>query len=190
MTKKAAGEFAAKVTVQQASGEFVSPAAARGTVADLGVEWLGRQAHLKPSAYRVVESAWRLHVKPVWGYTAVKDIRKTQVQQWVVDLGAGRGPALGESPRKPLGATGVIRAYGVLASILDDAVDDRRILTNPARGVNLPRKVKKPHVYLNHAQAHDLAGASKYPALVLLLAYCGLRWGEASALRVKRQRCG
>lgn len=48
-----------------------------------------------------------------------------------------------------------------------------------------PRKVKKPHVYLSHDQVHELAGASKYPTLVLVLAYCGLRWGEATGLRVK-----
>ncbi|WP_343212860.1 site-specific integrase [Arthrobacter sp. H20] len=79
----------------------------------------------------------------------------------------------------------MIRAYGVLASILDEAVADRRILTNPARGVNLPRKVKKQHVYLSHEQIHRLAEESKYPTLVLVLAYCGIRWGEAAALRVK-----
>ena len=52
-------------------------------------------------------------------------------------------------------------------------------MSNAARGVSLPRKVKKPHVYLSHDQVHELAAASKYP--VLVLAYCGLRWGEATA---------
>lgn len=84
------------------------------------------------------------------------------------------------------GASTVIRAYGVLASILDDAVKDRLILTNPARGVSLPRKVRKEHAYLTHQQVHALAEASgKYSTLVLLLAYSGLRWGEATGLRVK-----
>ncbi|MGC7152983.1 tyrosine-type recombinase/integrase [Paenarthrobacter ureafaciens] len=102
------------------------------------------------------------------------DVRRTEVQQWVADLGqAGKG------------ATTVIRAYGILAAILDDAVADRRALSNPARGVTLPRKTKKPHVYLSHEQVHSLASDSKYPALVLVLAYCGLRWGEATGLRVK-----
>jgi integrase len=87
--------------------------------------------------------------------------------------------------RKPKGATLVIRSYGVLAAVLDDPVSDRRTLSNPARGVSLPRKVKKPHVYLSHEQVHALAAASKYPGLVLVLAYCGIRWGEATGLRVK-----
>ena len=39
------------------------------------------------------------------------------------------------------GATVVIRAYGVLAGILDDAVKARRLASSPARGVeNLPGK--------------------------------------------------
>ncbi|WP_349307104.1 site-specific integrase [Arthrobacter sp. H35-D1] len=95
------------------------------------------------------------------------------------------GDAEAKPVRPPKGATTVVRAYGVLASILDGAVDDRRVLINPARGVNLPRKVKKPHVYLSHEQVHLLAAESKYETLILVLAYCGLRWGEAVALQVK-----
>jgi integrase len=79
----------------------------------------------------------------------------------------------------------VIRAYGILAAILDDAVSDRRAMSNPARGVSLPRKTRKPHIYLSHEQVHALAAASKHSTLVLVLAYCGLRWGEATGLRVK-----
>lgn len=41
------------------------------------------------------------------------------------------------------------------------------------------------HIYLSHEQVHLMASVSKYPALVLVLAYSGLRWGEAIGLRVK-----
>lgn len=37
-----------------------------------------------------------------------------------------------------------------------------------------------PPVYLSHDQVHELAAASKYPGLVLVLAYCGIRWGESN----------
>lgn len=66
-----------------------------------------------------------------------------------------------------------------------EKIGDRRLLSNPARGVTLPRKNKKPHIYLSHDEIHALAGESKYSTLILVLAYCGLRWGEAVALRVK-----
>jgi integrase len=80
----------------------------------------------------------------------------------------------------------VLRAYGVLAAILDVAAKDRRIISNPARGVKLPRPTKRPHAYLTHDQVSTLAlEANDKATLVLVLAYCGLRWGEAIGLRVK-----
>lgn len=182
-TKRDAELFLASVEVSKARGEFIDATAAKALIGQLGAEWLARQTHLKPSSYRPVESAWRNHVLPAWGSTAVADVRRTAVQQWVSEMSTGDKTA--EPPRKPKGATLIIRAYGVLAAIMDDAVSDRRALSNPARGVSLPRKVKKPHVYLSHEQVHALAEASKYPALVLVLAYCGIRWGEATGLRVK-----
>lgn len=182
-TKRDAELFLASVEVSKARGEFVDATAAKMVIGELGAAWLARQTHLKPSSLRPVESAWRNHVEPVWGSVAVADVRRTAVQQWVSEM--TQGDPHSTPPRKPKGATLVIRAYGVLAAILDDAVSDRRTLSNPARGVSLPRKVKKPHVYLTHEQVHALAAASKYPALVLTLAYCGLRWGEATGLRVK-----
>lgn len=69
--------------------------------------------------------------------------------------------------------------------ILDVALRDRRIASNPARGVKLPRKVSKSRAYLTHQQVADLARESSHPELVVLLAYTGLRWGEATGLRVK-----
>jgi integrase len=182
-TKRDAELFLASVEVSKARGEFIDATEAKALIGPLGDAWLARQTHLKPSSYRPVESAWRNHVLPAWGHVAVADVRKTAVQQWISEMTVGDAEAL--PPRKPKGATLVIRAYGVLAAILDDAVSDRRTLSNPARGVTLPRKLKKPHIYLSHEQVHALAAASKYPALVLVLAYCGLRWGEATGLRVK-----
>ena len=75
----------------------------------------------------------------------------------------------------------------MLAGILDDAVKSRRLASNPARGVeNLPHKSAKRRVYLSADDVGRLAHESgENRVLVLLLAYCGLRWGEAIALRVR-----
>ena len=73
-----------------------------------------------------------------------------------------------------------------MAGILDVAVHDRRILTNPARGINLPRKLKKEHRYLTHAEVGRLAeNSGKHRFLVYVFTYTGLRWGEALGLRVR-----
>jgi integrase len=69
--------------------------------------------------------------------------------------------------------------------MLHAAVKDGRLPRNPAIGVDLPRLTSKKRRYLRHDQLHALATATgRYRVLVLTLGYCGLRWGEASALRV------
>ena len=192
-TKRDASAFAATVEVSKLRGEYVSPADARATVGELGPSWLDRQrGHLKPSAYRPLEVAWRLRVEPRWGEVKLSDIRPTEVQAWVTQLGLDVTDNSGTVTTKGLGATVIIRTFGVLASILDDAVRDRLIVANPARGVTkgkgtkLPRKTRKRNVYLTHEQIDTLANAAApYSALVFVLAYCGLRWGEATGLRVR-----
>jgi len=176
-TKRDAELFLASVEVAKARGEFLDARASRSTISALGAEWLANQHHLKPSSLRPVEIAWRLHVEPKWGSRPVGEIRHSEVQNWVTAFTKGDG--------KPRSATTVLRAYGVLAGILDTAVMDRRIPSNPARGVNLPRKLKGKHKYLSHAQVDLLAeSAKKHRTMVLFLAYTGLRWGEATALHV------
>lgn len=182
-TKRDAELFASTVELSKARGDYVDAAAGRVTVGDLGPGWLEAKRVLKPSSYRPLESAWRIYVEPVWGRRQLSSIRTSEVQAWVTKLSTGDSQA--RPPAAPKSATTVIRAYGVLAAILDTAVKDRRITVNPARGVeDLPRKRRKAHVYLSHELVHSIAEHSKYPELVLVLAYCGLRWGEAVALRV------
>lgn len=85
-------------------------------------------------------------------------------------------------------------SYGVLASILDDAVHDRRIASNPARGakVGLPRKMRKQrYTYLAHAQVEAMAAsAGQHATLVRTLAYTGIRWAEAVGLRAENVDVG
>jgi integrase len=173
-TKRDAELFLASVEVSIARGEYIDASAARETIGVLGQAWLGYQSHLKPSSLRPLEISWRIHVEPEWGRMPVSSIRFSDVQSWVTSLSATRG------------ATTVLRAHGVLRGILDVAVKDRRILANPARGVNLPRKVAKQHRYLTHDEVGRLAlAAGEHGPLVLVLAYTGLRWAEAIGLRVR-----
>lgn len=173
-TKRDAELYLAEVEVSKARGEFIDAAGARATIAQLGPEWLTGQRHiLKPSAFRPLESSWRLHVEPRWGGRGIGTLRHSEIQTWVSELSSS------------MSATSTLRAYGVLAGMLDVAVKDRRIASNPARGLTLPRKARKAHTYLTHRQVQQLADSASYPTLVLFLAYTGLRWGEATGLRVR-----
>lgn len=179
-TKREAEAYRNTVEVSKLKGEYVNPSDARRTVDTLGEDWLARQkGHLKPSGYKVMETAWRLKVKPRWGHVALGDIRPSAVEGWLAELREG---SEGVKPIKP--AT-IKRAHHVLSSILGDAVRDNLIPKNPAAGLSLPRTSRRKHVYLTHAQVSALAAAAgEHEALVLLLAYTGLRPSEAAGLRV------
>jgi integrase len=172
--KSQAELYLSGVNVSKARGEYVDPTESKVTINALGVVWLANKAHLKPSYTRTLDSSWRSHVQPVWGTKSISEIRHSGVQNWVTKLGQDKS------------ATVVKRAYGILAGILDVAVKDRRIMSNPSRGVAMPRSVTKGHVYLSHDEVIRLADASgDHKTLVLTLAYCGIRWAEATGLRVK-----
>ncbi|MBY4570390.1 site-specific integrase [Gordonia sihwensis] len=186
-TKRDAEAFAATVEVQKLTGDYIAPALGRITVDELAPDWLARkEADLKASSYKPVERAWYNHVKPTWGHKQIVDINLNDVETWIADMGRTHTADDGTVTKKGSGASVTLRAYGILAGILDAAVKARRLRVNPARTPeNLPRKKPKPRTYLTHTQVEQLAAEAKYPTLVRLLAYTGLRWGEAIGLRVK-----
>jgi integrase len=175
-TVRDAKEFAATVEVRKMEGQYVKPSLGTVTVGELAPIWLSRkESDVAQSHYRMLESAWRTHVEPVRGSVRISDVDLAGVEQWIATMKAKSG------------TTTVTRTYRVLTGILDDAVKGRRLRMNPARGVgNLPRATSRRHVYLTAEDVHRLADESgKHRALILVLGFCGLRWGEAIALRVR-----
>jgi integrase len=111
---------------------------------------------------------------PRWGALRLREVSHADVQTWVTELLAS-----GLSP------SSVMRAHSVLAQMLELAVRDRRLPSNPARGVRLPRNVPKARRFLTADQVELLAvECAPYGLVVRFLAYTGLRWGEMAALRV------
>lgn len=165
-----AERFANTVEVKKMTGEYIEPSLGRLPVAELGAKWLAGQVFDKESWEVRVESIWRVHIEPFWGERAVNSIDGTEVRDWIT--GIDRAPStLGD-------------IHSVLVSILDDAVTQKRIPANPARGVKIPKRSPVDHVYLTHDQVASLADeVTKNSEIVMLLAYSGLRWGEMAALR-------
>jgi hypothetical protein len=83
-TKRDAELFAASIEVSKAKGEYVAPSLGRVTVGELSPDWLGRKEHsTAPSHYRMLESAWRVHVAPRWASVRVSDIDQLAVESWI-----------------------------------------------------------------------------------------------------------
>jgi integrase len=165
-----------EVTASLVTGQYVDPRRARLAVGEWADGWMRGRAHLKPKTLAGYESLLRTRVLPTWGKLPLVKVTHSDVVAWVAAMRA-----------EGLGASRTRQAYHLLTGMLDDAVKDGRLSRNPAAGVDLPRLPTTERRYLTHVQVAALAEASgPYRPLVLVLAYCGPRWGEAAALRVRR----
>jgi integrase len=111
---------------------------------------------------------------PTWRTVPLVKVTFEGLSHWVAQLSLGG-----------LGPSGVRQSVFVMSAALDHAVRSGRIRSNPAKGLGLPRPQRRDCVFLTHGQVLMLAAeAGRWRLLILLLAYTGLRWGEATALRV------
>lgn len=171
------------VTVAKARGEYIDPRDGTITVRPLYEAWMAKKRlSSKESYYHTLEGAWAANAAGMWDSRRVNTITREEVQRWAASISDGTGTRDG----RPRSATVVIRIVDMLAGILDDAVADRRIPSNPARGIAKPRKRKRRHVYLTAAELYAVADGAKWRRdIVLTLGLCGMRWGELAALRVR-----
>ncbi len=135
------------------------------------------QSSLKTTTRSNYEQAWRLRVEPALGAVPVGRLRATDIEDWIADMASA-----GVSSSK------VIESYGVLKRVLDRAVRDRALSTNPCslRSGRLPRRPQKDRPVLSPQEVEELATSMRREddrVLVRLLAYGGLRIGEALAVR-------
>jgi len=155
------------------TGAYVDPAAGRMTFAEWSDRWLAGQMQLKPKTLAGYRSLLATCLLPRWGPVRLGRVTFTGVAEWVNDM-----------QREGRSTSRVRQAYHLLTGMLHAAVKDGRLPRNPALGVDLPRLASKRRRFLRHEQLHALAdGCGRYRVLVLTLGYCGLRWGEAAALR-------
>jgi integrase len=163
-------------------GSYMDPSRSKITVKAWAEQWLAGQTHLKPSTRARYEGILSAHLVPRWGDTPLSQVSHADVQKWIAGLA--------------LAPATVRYIHRVFSLIMELAVRDKRIPSNPATGVRLPRVAKPEKRFLSPEELHRLADAAaqypipevgeQYRALILLLGFCGLRWGEVAALRVKR----
>ena len=157
-------------------GEWIDPALARITVGEWAERWLKTQVQLKPQTLERYRRIVRVQILPQWRRVPLSSVTHADVVTWVAEMQA-QGYA---------GST-IRQVHRVLSLMLTLAVRDRRLSYNPAEGVRLPRVTRAEPVFLSHAQVDELARACPgYELFIRMLAYTGLRWGEAAALQVGR----
>lgn len=153
---------------------WIDPARSRVTFGEFTPAWLATRTNAKPKTRHQQESVLKLYIMPTWETVALGKITFEGLAVWVSRLTSDG-----------VGWSSIRQAARVMSSILEHAVRTGRIRSNPARGLALPRPRKRDHAFLTHEQLVRLANsAGSGRLLVLVLGYTGLRWGEATALRV------
>jgi integrase len=178
-TRKAdADRFMATVQADLIRGAWTDPRLSQTTLTEWAERWLRTKSHLKPKTLAGYQSNLDVHVLPAFGRYQLRHIDRMAVEEWIADLhAAGLGPS------------GMRQARQILHSMLTLAVDTGHLATNPVDRVRTPRQPESQMLFLDAEQVDRLAASIRQPygTLVYLLAYGGLRWGEAAALR--RGRC-
>lgn len=157
-------------------------------------------AHLAPATRKSYAVCYDIHIGPFLGSVPLRELTADRIARWQTQRVA-----------TGVGNEAVRRAHMLLGSILQRAVESQRIATNPQRIVrrikSTPRSEVRPlapvHVETmlwalrhgvprttpaaKHARKGRLVSISEHPerdaTLVAVLAYAGLRPGEALDLR-------
>jgi integrase len=134
--------------------------------------WI-KQRDLKDRTREHYEKLLEDHIMPKFGQLPIASITADDVRAWHAKLGT-KTPTLRA------------HAYGLLRTIMGTAASDGKITTNPCviRGAGSARRVHK----IRPASLDEIAVIAEempeqYRAMVLLAAWCALRFGELTELR-------
>lgn len=150
-----------------------APEAGRRTVGAYASDYTAR-SDLRESTRGLYEGLWRLHLAETWADVPVADVTAARVRQWH------------EAASRTTRPTALAQSYRLLRSLLNVAVRDEVIASNPCRLRNAAApKAARPSRALTVPEVQALAAAvpARYGAMVLVLSFAGLRFGEATALR-------
>lgn len=144
------------------------------TFGQMADKWLERKVGIKASTADAYQSIIRVHLKPRFGRKPLATITTDEIQGFISGLA-----------RKGLSDKSVVNVLVVLSRMLRDAVRWGHLNHNPAHEVEKPRIQRKEIRLLDPDQVRQLLDQVPeihYP-LFLTYAMCGLRRGEALALK-------
>ena len=166
-------------------GAYVDPRKSAETFGSVAEQWFATKGHRKPKTVAGYRSILDTLVLPKWGEVPLKQIDYQAYSTWLGGLavdGSQRGTALS--------ASRITQAHQLVGAVLKYAQRTGKIAKNVAleikRSEDLPQQTERERRYLSHAELLGLARATdRFETLTLVLGYCGLRFGEAAALRRK-----
>lgn len=152
---------------------YIDEKAGRTTVAEYWAIWSERQ-QWRDSSRSSVTSMFDRQVLPALGKRQLASLRRGDIESWAAKMPRSRQYAR--------------QAAQYLATLLDAAVADRLIASNPARGAKRPRVDREPVVPFTAVEVDALRAAAPawFDVALTLGLGAGLRQAEATGLTVDR----
>jgi integrase len=159
------------------SGQWVDPTAGAKLFGPYAEEWIAhKRSTVGETTATNTESLLRARVLPEFEAKQLKQITTPAVRRWIAAM-----------TEEGLSASTVHTYRKVLAQVLDQAVDDGLIASNPAKKAKAPAPRPRRQLFLRAEELRELADeCGDFAPLVWFLGWSGLRFGEATALRVGR----
>jgi integrase len=165
-----------RLTIERdiATGQWISPDLASTTLNAWATRWATTRTHLKPSTRASEESLLRSRILPTFGEMPLNGIGPHDVDTWISSM-------IGER----LSASRIRQAHSVLGRMLKAAVRSRYISHNAAYGASLPSMSQREMRYLDPTEIDTLGDHidPRFQVWAYTMAWTGLRFGEAAALR-------
>jgi integrase len=177
-TKRDARQFLDRAGTEMVTGTWRDPALGRVCFEEYATWWLEHRPDLRPRTKELYEGLLRRYLIPGLGSCRFERLNTAVVRVWHTEL-LGRGHP---------GPVTVAKAYRLLRTILNDAIDDGLLLRNPCtiRAAGVERSPERPVATVGEVYALAEAIEDRYRMFVLLGTFCGLRMGELLALRRDR----
>jgi integrase len=156
-------------------GRYINPDSGKVTVAEYAEVWRRQQIHADSTSDHV-ETALRLHIRPLLGDLTLSAVRAGHIRSWVKDRSA---PGV-------LAPSSLTVVYGYVAGIFRSAVHDRLIGETPCLGIALPKVAESDRYIPTVAEIHAVAAELPewYRPVVWVAAGCGLRSQEIFGLEL------
>lgn len=174
LTKTDAARFLSQVEADLDRGLWIDHRLGSIPLRQWAERYMATTGHLKPKTRESYAGVLRATLLPVLGDVPVARLRPINVQEWIAGM-----TTRGLSPSR------IRQSYRLLSQMMDAAEDSGLIATTPCRRIRLPRLPESEPRILTHREVADLVAAASapYDLLIELLAYTGVRIGEAFALR-------
>lgn len=196
------------------TGTYADPQRSAVTFGTVAETWLkGKEAAKRaPKTVAGYRGLLDVVILPKWENEPLRDITHERLQDWTTWLATNPAARAhvkrdkdGEVVQAGLSPARVIQIHQVVHQVFAYAIRAKYVAANPADAIELPRRAQSKQLALTHEQVARLADAiakaeaavrhrtdtaaaktspEELGTMVRFLAYTGLRFGEAIALRV------